>query len=82
MNTQALPPLQNTIGKRFNHLRLMGSGMLLFMLPGCLTVGPNYMAPDMPVPDAWSVGIMSDIDGRRTNLEKWWRELATLCWMT
>lgn len=50
----------------------------LFMLGGCATVGPDYVAPTLAVPSAWSRA--SELGGsgltqRTENLAQWWQNL-------
>jgi NodT family efflux transporter outer membrane factor (OMF) lipoprotein len=49
--------------------------LAVFMLSGCMTVGPNYSQPEMQTPSAWK----QDVAGNSTNkqseqeiLAKWW----------
>lgn len=43
-----------------------------FALSGCLTVGPDYEAPAVPVPDAWNEALLEDFTSETPMLEAWW----------
>jgi multidrug efflux system outer membrane protein len=43
------------------------------LLPGCITVGPDYLAPGGSMPDAWSRSVAQDLKGDASSLEKWWK---------
>jgi outer membrane protein TolC len=50
----------------------MGAGMLLLVgLVGC-TVGPNYRAPQVPVPTTWSEGQPAGAEGQAAVTAPWW----------
>jgi len=47
----------------------------IFMLSGCMTVGPNYSAPEMQTPGAWQnevSGVIADSQSQENTLAKWW----------
>jgi len=47
----------------------------IFMLSGCITVGPNYSKPEMKTPDAWQkdiAGVTTDKQSEQEILAKWW----------
>jgi len=52
--------------------------IFLFFLSGCVTVGPDYMKPDIPVPDQWhrppSGGLTTD-KASSDVLAQWWKKL-------
>ena len=50
----------------------MGVGLVLFAgLSGCM-VGPNYRAPQAPVPAAWSEAQPSGAEARAAAMTQWW----------
>ena len=42
------------------------------LLSGCLTVGPDYSSPE-PSIDPWSASVAGHVQGRRPELDQWWR---------
>jgi NodT family efflux transporter outer membrane factor (OMF) lipoprotein len=59
------------------------------LLPGCMTVGPDYEDPELPVPgrwnadggsrverDYWTERLEADQLARRTGAELWWRQFG------
>jgi len=47
----------------------------IFMLSGCMTVGPNYSKPDIQTPKAWQqdvTGVTGDKQSEEEILTKWW----------
>lgn len=52
------------------------TGLLLAVLAGCATVGPDYREPMLPLPGAWSRADTSDgtVSSAGTqNLSRWWQ---------
>ena len=41
-------------------------------LSACTPIGPNYAAPDVPVPDSWNFSIRSGLDSSSPDIERWW----------
>lgn len=37
-----------------------------------MTVGPDYVSPELPVPDAWHAAAIEGLDSGEANLELWW----------
>lgn len=54
--------------------RWFAMGLLsLFSLQGCTTVGPNYEAPAIKTPDAWTEKISQQVSkGPHASLQTWW----------
>jgi len=53
---------------------LLGSTSILttILLAGCLTVGPEYEAPEPNVPDAWHRDLAADSESGTNSLQNWW----------
>ena len=53
--------------------------LLMFVLAGCATVGPDYVKPDMPEPPAWvspaGSKAKAEADKGQDNLASWWKNL-------
>ena len=49
---------------------LVAAGTVL--LNGCISVGPNYKAPETETPDAWHESVMEDLESGEANLQTWW----------
>ena len=47
--------------------------MSTVLLAGCTAVGPEYMAPQTDVPDAWQRQIESDLESGDAGLHSWWK---------
>jgi len=47
---------------------IIGSGLL----NGCISVGPDYEAPEVQVPDAWHAVVMEDFESGQPDLQTWW----------
>jgi len=41
----------------------------------CATVGPDYAAPDAPLPAAWQEPANAGLQSQEANLAEWWRQL-------
>ena len=50
----------------------MGAGLLLLASLGGCTVGPNYHAPQVPVPTTWSEGQPAGAEGQAAVTAQWW----------
>lgn len=47
--------------------------MLMLAVTGCAAVGPDYVAPEVAVPDAWHLQIVEQLDkGSAATLQSWW----------
>lgn len=47
--------------------------VILFITTGCTTVGPDYVAPEIAVPDGWHQRIAEQVGkGSEAALQKWW----------
>jgi NodT family efflux transporter outer membrane factor (OMF) lipoprotein len=42
---------------------------------GCITVGPDYVQPEMAVPDAWHTDAVAGLEAGDAPLERWWSVL-------
>ena len=44
-----------------------------FTLAGCVSVGPDYVEPELAVPDAWHMRIVQQVEqGPQATLQTWW----------
>ena len=51
---------------------------VVLMFSGCAMVGPNYVRPDIPAPDAWHAQLKDGLSAAETNpqtLARWWTTL-------
>ncbi len=46
--------------------------VLLFLVTGCKTVGPDFEKPEVPVADNWLEADNEDVDTSSTNYQDWW----------
>lgn len=54
----------------------LGTALAALLLSGCATLGPDYQAPAMAVPQAWyAAPPHSPADGP-ASIERWWRQLG------
>ena len=61
------PPIRNAF------LGTMATSVMLLTLQGCTTVGPDYKAPVIEMPDAWSEQISRQVArGSHASLQNWW----------
>lgn len=51
-------------------LLLAGFGIVL--LNGCVSVGPDYEAPEAPMPDAWHEAVQDEFESGKPDLQTWW----------
>jgi multidrug efflux system outer membrane protein len=42
------------------------------LLNGCISVGPDYKAPEVETPDAWHESVVEDFESGQPNLQTWW----------
>ena len=49
---------------------LVAAGTVL--LNGCISVGPDYKAPEVETPDAWHESVMADFETGEASLQTWW----------
>lgn len=54
--------------------RLLAPALAL-ALTSC-TVGPDYVAPELAVPDAWHAAAVEGLDAGQANLQTWWTGLG------
>ena len=52
--------------------RWMAGAVLPLVLAGCISVGPDYEAPDVPVPDAWRNAPEAGEAGAASATAGWW----------
>ncbi len=50
------------------------TSLAALLLAGCLTVGPDYEAPQVEVPDTWQTPYERPIEQARVDLIQWWRQ--------
>jgi len=48
----------------------------ILMLTGCAAVGPDYVPPDVPVPDAWHNAAVEGLSEGEATLQTWWQALG------
>lgn len=59
--------------RRFPLLLATAGILILFSLQGCMTVGPDYNAPDIKTPDTWAMKINQQVSkGPEASLQTWW----------
>ena len=54
---------------------LLPATLMLFIFAGCAVVGPDYVQPDTPMPEAWHTPAKSGVVGEHLNkkeLADWW----------
>jgi len=54
---------------------LLSVTLMLFIFAGCAAVGPDYVPPDTPMPEAWHTPGKSGLVGEHLNKEAlagWW----------
>ncbi|MCK5675760.1 MAG: TolC family protein, partial [Verrucomicrobia bacterium] len=49
---------------------LAGFGIVL--LNGCISVGPDYEQPEIPMPDAWHEAVQEEFESGDPDLQTWW----------
>lgn len=47
----------------------------LLILAGCSAVGPDYVRPELAVPDTWNAAAVDGLDSGSANLQTWWTGL-------
>jgi len=50
--------------------------MLMTVVSGCMSVGPDYKPPEVKAPDAWNQAVMQDLAPGNPNLVTWWTLLG------
>ena len=50
-----------------------GAAGCLFALSGCLTVGPDYLAPQAAAPDRWQTAATQGLAQSKAPLQTWWQ---------
>ena len=59
----------------FRFWALLPAALILFIFAGCATVGPDYVKPDTPMPEAWHTPAKNNLAGDHLNKEAladWW----------
>jgi len=46
--------------------------LIILILQGCISVGPDYKSPTPTLPDTWHTKIQKDLDTKNSNLQTWW----------
>ncbi len=54
---------------------LLSLSLLLFSGCGIFKVGPDYVTPDYPVPDVWTLSATAGLAEGETTLKNWWKVL-------
>lgn len=68
--------VMNTEKHRVHIIRWLGLATAVLVLSGCITVGPDYVRPEIPMPAAWHSTLeegVTDRDG--SGLVEWWSTL-------
>ena len=50
--------------------------LMVFMITGCATVGPDYAPPDLDLPEGWHTEAVSPGGGNPDRLARWWQSMA------
>ena len=61
-------PAQRIVGRLWR----FGATALILMAGGCLSVGPDYEAPAVAMPDAWQQEVAKGLEPGPTNIDRWW----------
>jgi NodT family efflux transporter outer membrane factor (OMF) lipoprotein len=51
---------------------LLLAGFCAVLLNGCVSVGPDYEAPEMTLPDAWHDAVQDEFKAGTPDLQTWW----------
>ena len=54
---------------------LLPAALMLFIFAGCAVVGPDYVKPDTPMPEAWHTPVKNNLAGEHIDKEAladWW----------
>jgi NodT family efflux transporter outer membrane factor (OMF) lipoprotein len=54
-------------------LRILAAGLLVLLVSGCMTVGPDYEQPEVAVPDDWSQEAAEGISRAPNEQIHWWK---------
>lgn len=57
---------------RMRYLLSVLAGSAVFILNGCISVGPDYEEPTLDMPDAWHAAVLEDFESEEPNLQTWW----------
>jgi len=58
---------------KFGAVTFLNLIVLLFMLCGCTTVGPDYKAPEMQPPEEWQKIEDPSLKPDKTDIREWWK---------
>lgn len=54
-------------------LRQLTAALAVLLMSGCAAVGPDYVKPEIPTPDAWTEQISGQVDAQSvSSLQTWW----------
>lgn len=53
---------------------LIVAGLAILTTTGCITVGPDYVQPELETPDAWNAAATAGISDGTATLQTWWNE--------
>ena len=51
--------------------------LMMLVVSGCKTVGPDFEKPDVPVADTWLDAENEHVDTASTNYQDWWGVFRT-----
>ncbi len=69
---------RTTRATRCGPSRLLAAAAALWLLGGCVTVGPDYAPPDFPPPATWNTGLEGGLRSAAADpqaLARWWETL-------
>ena len=53
---------------------ILTAGLLVALSTACMTVGPDYVEPDLATPDAWHTAATARFSNGAASLQTWWLE--------
>jgi NodT family efflux transporter outer membrane factor (OMF) lipoprotein len=66
--------------KKLLHISIQYTAVFVFLIPsGCMTVGPDYVKPEITTSPAWHAPLTNGLNGKAlqtTQLAKWWATLG------
>lgn len=57
-------------------LARIGTALIAVIATGCVTVGPDYEAPEMTAPDRWEQAIAEEMSPDEPDIRRWWETLG------